>query len=314
MLVLPFFIAFIGRSPGKTKAKLPEGLLPRFVVRTHHLNKTQTWWRSGTLLEFEGSRALVKADQVDKSISIAVLDGTEASCSRLLAIIRSNFEDIHRNFKFEVQEWVPLPKHPKNQHLYQNLLVQEQAGIAEVTDVVNGKVIKTSIKQLLNGVDLPEQRNHNIDKNPQVKIFYSYSHQDEAIRDQLETHLTLMKRQGLIAPWHDRCILPGQEFAEAIDSHLQAADIILLLVSVDFIASDYCYNIEMTTALEKHQNHKAVVIPIIVRTVDWQDAPFGHLKALPTDGQAVTAWSDRDAAWTNVSEGIKKVVKAINSR
>jgi internalin A len=293
---------------------LPEGLLPRFVVRTHHLNKTQTWWRSGTILYFEGSRALVKADRVSKNISITVIDGNKASRSRLLAIIRSNFEDIHSNFKFIVQEWVPLPKHPEIQHLYQNLLVRERAGIMEVDDVVNDKIIKTSIKQLLNGVDLPEQRNRDIDKNPLVKIFYSYSHKDEALKDELDTHLILMKRQGLIASWHDRCILAGQEFAQEIDTHLQSADIILLLVSVDFFASNYCYQTEMTTALEKHQKHEAVVIPIIVRTVGWQDAPFGKLTALPTDGNAVTIWSDRDAAWTNVSEGIKQVVQKIISR
>jgi internalin A len=290
---------------------LPEGLLPRFVVRTHHLNKTQTWWRSGTILDFEGSRALVKADRVSKNISIAVIDGNAASRSRLLAIIRSNFEDIHSNFKFVVQEWVPLPKHPEIQHLYQNLRIREQAGIVEVDDVVNDKIIKTSIKQLLNGVDLPEQRNRDIDKNPLVKVFYSYSHKDEALKDELDTHLILMKRQGLIASWHDRCILAGQEFAQEIDTHLQSADIILLLVSVDFFASNYCYQTEMTTALEKHQKHEAVVIPIIVRTVGWQDAPFGKLTALPTDGKAVTTWSDRDAAWTNVSEGIKQVVQKI---
>jgi internalin A len=290
---------------------LPEGLLPRFVVRTHHLNKTQTWWRSGTILDFEGSRALVKADRVSKNISIAVIEGNAASRSRLLAIIRSNFEDIHSNFKFVVQEWVPLPKHPEIQHLYQNLRIREQAGIVEVDDVVNDKIIKTSIKQLLNGVDLPEQRNRDIDKNPLVKVFYSYSHKDEALKDELDTHLILMKRQGLIASWHDRCILAGQEFAQEIDTHLQSADIILLLVSVDFFASNYCYQTEMTTALEKHQKHEAVVIPIIVRTVGWQDAPFGKLTALPTDGKAVTTWSDRDAAWTNVSEGIKQVVQKI---
>jgi internalin A len=290
---------------------LPEGLLPRFVVRTHHLNKTQTWWRSGTILDFEGSRALVKADRVSKNISIAIVDGNEASRSRLLAIIRSNFEDIHSNFKFIVQEWVPLPKHPEIQHLYQNLLVRERAGIMEVDDVVNDKIIKTSIKQLLNGVDLPEQRNRDINKNSLVKVFYSYSHKDEALKDELDTHLILMKRQGLIASWHDRCILAGQEFAQEIDTHLQSADIILLLISIDFFASNYCYQTEMTTALEKHQKHEAVVIPIIVRTVGWQDAPFGKLTALPTDGKAVTTWSDRDAAWTNVSEGIKQVVQKI---
>jgi internalin A len=86
------------------------------------------------------------------------------------------------------------------------------------------------------------------------------------------------------------------------------------LVSIDFFASNYCYEIEMTTALERHEKSEAVVIPIIVRTVGWQDTPFGKLAALPTDGKAVTTWSDRDSAWTNVSEGIKKVVQEINAR
>jgi internalin A len=293
---------------------LPEGLLPRFIVRTHYLNKTQTWWRSGTMLEFEGSRALVKSDRVDKSISIAVIDGTEASRGRLLAIIRSHFEEINSNFEFIVAEWVPLPAHPEKQHLYQDLVAYERSGEVEVKDVVKGQVIRTSIKQLLNGVDLPEQRSNSMDTIQSVKVFYSYSHKDETLRDELETHLTLLKRQGFIESWHDRCILAGQEIDEKIDTNLQAADIILLLVSADFIASKYCYETEMTAALSKHKNGEAVVIPIIVRSVDWTDAPIGKLLALPTDGKAVSTWRDRDEAWKNVAQGIKKVVKDINTR
>jgi internalin A len=147
------------------------------------MNKTQAWWRSGTVLEFEGSRALVKADRVDKSIAIAVMDGNEVSRGRLLAIIRSHFEEINGNFEFTVEEWVPLPEHPEKQHLYQDLLALEQAEITELTDVVKGKVIKTNVKQLLNGVDLPEQRSHYMDTTQPVKVFYSYCHKDETFID-----------------------------------------------------------------------------------------------------------------------------------
>jgi internalin A len=293
---------------------LPEGLLPRFVVRTHFLNKTQTWWRSGTVLDFEGSCALIKADRVDKSIAIAVMDGNKDSRRRLLAIIRSHFEEINSNFKFIVEEQVQLPGHPEKHHRYQDLLAYELSREEEVKDVVNGQVIKTSVKQLLNGVDLPGQRNNSMDTTQPVKVFYSYSHKDETLRDELETHLTLLKRQKFIESWHDRCISGGQNLDQQIDTNLQAADIILLLVSADFIASNYCYEIEMKEALLKHSKGEAVVIPIIIRSVDWTDAPIGKLSALPVDGKAVSSWENRDEAWKNVAQGIKRVVKDINSK
>ena len=118
----------------------------------------------------------------------------------------------------------------------------------------------------------------------------------------------------MIEAWHDRRIEAGDEWKEQIDRNLEDADIILLLVSADFIASDYCYVKEMTRALERHERNEARVIPVIVRNVNWTRAPFAHLQALPTDGKAVKKWSDRDTAWRNVSEGIERVVEEIRKR
>src|SRR5205823_6498299 len=118
-----------------------------------------------------------------------------------------------------------------------------------------------------------------------LTLFYSYAHADEALRNELEKHLSTLKRQGYITDWHDRNISAGWEWASAIDEHLNTAQVILLLVSSDFIASDYCYSIEMTRALERHTTGDACVIPIILRSVDWEDAPFGKLQALPTEGR-----------------------------
>jgi TIR domain/NB-ARC domain len=145
-----------------------------------------------------------------------------------------------------------------------------------------------------------------------ISVFISYAHEDEALLQQLHTHLSLLTRQGLIATWYDRQIVAGSDWAGVIDEHLEQASIILLLVSADFLASDYCYKIDMTRALERHDAGQARVLPIIVRTVDWKDAPFAHLHALPTDAQPITKWADRDEAWTNVTAGIRRAIEDLS--
>ena len=152
------------------------------------------------------------------------------------------------------------------------------------------------------------QKNEPSYDKPRVKIFYSYAHEDEYYRNKLETHLKILERAGLIDQWYDRYIDPGDDWKNAIDENLERADIILLLVSADFIDSDYCWEIEMKRALERHESGVATVIPIIVRDVNWQSAPFATFQALPKDAKAIKLWSDEDTAWKNVSEGIEEVV------
>jgi formylglycine-generating enzyme required for sulfatase activity len=142
-----------------------------------------------------------------------------------------------------------------------------------------------------------------------IGVFFSYAHADEALRDELARHLRLMERQGIIAGWHDRRIPPGGEWAGAIDAHLQRAQIILLLVSADFLASDYCFNLEVQQAMARHDAGEARVIPVIMRQCDWHSAPFGMLQALPTDGRPIVNWPDRDEAFLNVARGIRAVAE-----
>jgi TIR domain len=137
------------------------------------------------------------------------------------------------------------------------------------------------------------------------RLFFSYSHKDERLRDQLETHLAMLKRQGFIETWHDRRIVAGERIDEAISANLESAEIVLLLVSPDFLASDYCYDREMTRAIERHQAKLATVIPVIVRPCDWHDAPFGNLLAAPKDGKPITQWSNIDTAFLDVTTAIK---------
>lgn len=144
-----------------------------------------------------------------------------------------------------------------------------------------------------------------------ARVFLSYAHEDEDFKNDLIKHLALLKRQSVIETWHDREMTAGDEWKGEINSNLEKADVVLLLVSADFLASDYCCDIEMRCALERHESDNAKVIPIILRAVDWHAAPFGKLLALPKDGIPITQWPDRDSALTDVARGIRT---AINSR
>jgi internalin A len=295
---------------------LPEGLLPRFIVHTHVLSSQAHRWRTGVILEFEGNQALVKADRQDRQVTINV-NGPVAGRGRLLAIIRSDFERIHRSFKFKPTEQVPVPAHPEVILNYQDLVVMEDEGLRELPQVVNGKVIKLNVQELLRGVDLGDnqRRRPEAATHSQIfRLFYSYSHKDEALRDRLEVHLKLLQRQGLIQNWHDRKILPGNDWRQELDANLEQADIILLLISPDFIASDYCYEIEMTRALERHDANQALVIPILIRPVDWKNLQLSRIQARPTNLQPVTKWADADDAWLDVEQGIRKAIEERQSR
>lgn len=140
-------------------------------------------------------------------------------------------------------------------------------------------------------------------------VFFSYCHADEPLRDQLEKQLAMLKRQGVIDSWHDRRIDAGREIDAAIDEHINSDEIILLLVSPDFIASDYCYNIEMARAMERHNAGEAIVIPVILRACDWHHAPFGKLLGTPQDGKPVTLWPDRDEALLQVAKEVRKAAE-----
>jgi TIR domain/WD domain, G-beta repeat len=144
-----------------------------------------------------------------------------------------------------------------------------------------------------------------------VSIFFCYAHEDEELLNKLKRHLWPLQRQGLIAVWHDRDISAGTEWEQEISQHLNAAQIILLLVSPDFMYSDYCYGVEMKRAIERHQRGEARVIPVILRSVYWQGI-LGHLQALPIDAKPVRSWADVDEALYNVTEGIRTVVEHIS--
>jgi hypothetical protein len=149
------------------------------------------------------------------------------------------------------------------------------------------------------------------DQPAPLKVFISYSHKDEALKEELEVHLASLKREGAIEPWQDRDIEAGEEWDDEIRKALEAAQIILLLITPRFLASRYCFDEETRRAMERHQEGTARVIPIIIKPSDWQTSPFSKLQVLPKEGKPVTRWEDQDEAFLNVVQGIRRVVASL---
>ena len=143
----------------------------------------------------------------------------------------------------------------------------------------------------------------------EIKLFYCYAREDKSLRDELEKHLSWLKRRYQLTSWHDREILPGEEWEQAIDTHLNSAHLIFLLISPDFMASDYCYGKEMQRALERHKAGNCRVIPILLRPTYWEDAPFSSLQLLPTEARCITTWPNRDEAFREVVIEISRTIK-----
>jgi hypothetical protein len=145
-----------------------------------------------------------------------------------------------------------------------------------------------------------------------VSVFLSSLDEDEPLLRRLETHLSVLKREGVISTWSNRQIVAGTDRSWQIDQRLEQASLILLLVSADFLASDYCYEREMQRALQRHEAGQALLIPIIIRPCDWKHAPFAHMQVLPTTAKAITMWENLDAAWDDVVQGIRKALEAFS--
>lgn len=291
---------------------LPEGLVPRFIVRSHTLSRGQERWRSGVVLAHEDCKALVTAHSGDRRVVVRVKGGDAGARRRLLAIVRYDLDRINAEFKdrLDVQPRVPLSDSPSFSVEYKKLVAFEKQGITRFPDFVDERVVTVNVDELLNGVDLDAQREQSLDDLARAKaIFFSYSHKDEFLRDELETHLKLLQRQSVISTWHDRKIFAGTEWDREIDNRIERAHIILLLISADFLASDYCWDKEVKRAMERHNSGEATVVPVLLRSCDWQDAPFSKLEGLPTEMKPVTLWEDRDVAWTAVAQGIRTIAE-----
>ena len=150
------------------------------------------------------------------------------------------------------------------------------------------------------------------DRARPLTLFISYSHKDDVLREKLEAHLALLKRRGLFDVWHDRKIGAGREWIGKINDALERADVVLLLVSADFLASDYCQDKELTRAMERHAQGTARVVPVILRACDWEGSAFGKLQALPRDGKPIDGHPDgMDSALKQVAVALREIANEL---
>jgi TIR domain len=147
-----------------------------------------------------------------------------------------------------------------------------------------------------------------------ARIFISYAHADEDLKKELDKYLKVLKRSSKVQVWNDRELIGGQEWDQTIMSELNKANIILLLISVDFNASDFIWDKELASAMQRHEEGTAHVVPIILRRCEWSNMPYAKLQALPRNATPVTEYANRDAAFTEIAVGIEKLVDHINAK
>jgi hypothetical protein len=145
-----------------------------------------------------------------------------------------------------------------------------------------------------------------------LTVFISYAHRDEDLKEDLVMHLAALKRQGKIEAWHDRDIEGGVEWDAVIQTHLEAAEIILLLITPGFLASDACFDRQLQRSIQRHKAGTARVIPILLKPCDWEGTPFSQLQVLPKNQKPVTTWENRDQAFLEIVQEIRRAVDSLS--
>lgn len=166
-------------------------------------------------------------------------------------------------------------------------------------------------KMIRKGESNPENRQEQNTKK--TNVFCSYAAKDQSFYEQLETHLSIMSRENIINQWNARDIDATYDWRENILKELEEASIILILVSPNYLASDYAYSQEMNYALKKHEEGESRVIPIIVRSVDWSSAPFARLQVLPRNAKPISTWANTDEAIVEIVSSIRRVIESLST-
>ena len=310
---------------------LPEGLLPRFIVETYVQRETQHAWKTGVVLERANCRALVRGDLQARKIMIRVT-GPGGGRRELLGIVREHFERIHQSFtKLPVTELVPVPGFPEVVMKYWDLLAYEHAEVAEVMPIIEDRPVKFLVKDLLDGVDVSGlQRDTTltaIGSNPpelllkkpisfqeRLRVFISYSHQDQRHLARFRTELDLRERLGQMAIWADPLIEGGQDWNEEIFTNLKQADIFILLLSPESVASKFVMEEELPRAEALRKEGKCEIVPILIRPCGWEKLDLARVQTIRPDGKAVSQARNRDVAWQQVMEELDKVIARIREK
>ncbi len=271
---------------------LHRGIIARIIVRLGQYAEPGHYWRQGIRLRYKDAEVHIQAEEAGSRIRVAIAAPNPQDVEKYL--LADIFDTIHRNLSAEAVLFCTQKgcSGTFSRTKVEKLKAQNETSIT--CNTCNNNII----------INILYQQQMSTTK----KVFLSYSKADRPLLEQLSTQLALMERKGELQLWDDSDIAPGQEWDNAIKANLAAADVILLLVSADFLATSYIWDVEITKAIERHERGEAKVIPIILRPCDWTDTPFGKLNGLPSKGKPITKFEDRDEAWLEVVQGIKKAL------
>lgn len=286
---------------------LPVSIVPRFIVRTHPFIEKTLRWKSGVVLIREGARALVRADYMEKTVEVTVTGPAEARqelaglAQRELRLINGEIKGLNPTEEMLAEgEWVPVKT------LESDEKAKRPTGIA--TD--EGTVSKNPTV-MLNEFSAPAAR----DNSWKPKLFISYSHKDEALRKKLDLQLIILANGGVLHErWHDRMIQPGDDWDRKIKAEMEAADVVVFLISNEALASGYIQAYEMKRAFEREAEGKTVVVPVILEDSQWNLFGFKKNQALPKDAKPVRKWRPQNDGWTDVSRGLRALLEGLRQK
>ena len=290
---------------------LPEGVIPRFIVRTYALSENLPRWRHGVILAFEKSMALVRGDALRGDKVEVIVRGQGKSAQRLAAIIRENFSRIHSDLKeLNPKESVELTG---QEGLFMDVAALTNTEVSSPRTAIPTATGDVAVDKTQELNRLTPRRARKARPSP-IRVFVSYAHFDETWKDAFVLHLDILRNEKLIREWNDRRIIAGQNWDKEIRRELEDADIVIFLVSTPFLASGYIQGVEVRLALTREKAGKAVVVPIILKDCAWKEQPWKKNQVLPKDGKPITHWGRRDEAWHDVERGIRRTVAALRRK
>ena len=298
---------------------MPEGLLSRLMVRMNrYITQRKEAWREGVVLHRNNG----KAEVVEKHQSIEIrAHGKHAK--ELMTLITEEIDQMHERFGKELEKTLkklvpcncrtcrqraqsPNKSEESNFYEYSDLMRRKERGKATIECKYSYE--DRNVLRLLDDTFVT-----NFFAPKPVKVFISYSKADEAYLEELKKHLKTLTRQGELLLWDDQSLKPGEKWDQAIKGELLTADVILVLLSADALATDYIYDVEMKMALERHRKGRTMVVPVILRPCMWKHTSMSMLSALPRKGEPIANHDNKDAVWKEVAEGIKEAAQQIRA-
>ena len=295
---------------------IPEGLLPRFISRTYPLSEGEEdepslpRWAKGVVLQDRDARALIRIDEEERRINV-VVKGPKEERLFLLGVIQADFRSLHEQISGLGQtEELEVEDHPGVFVPVLGLIADELRGLTESSaSTIEGSISFGASAQLNRLSEPPARRDEW-----RPRVFISYSSTDARLKDDLLVRLKPMQAtQGLVDVWEDRCIIPGEDWDGVIRKELEIADVVLLMVSPKFLASNYINGVEVAAAVSRAKAGEALVIPIILEKCGYKHAPFGHFNALPRKGQPVRDRKPQRNAWYEIEEELRNIFSELRS-